>query len=91
MKFNCTECGACCRLVPSELLAKYGLPEKETGGCGHLVDNKCVIYETRPDICDVRKTWEKKHSSLYTWDKYKELTEEMCLKLQGVESGKSSR
>jgi len=47
-EFRCDSCGLCCRQVTDGV----GLPHKN-GVCAHLVDNKCSIYATRPDICRV--------------------------------------
>lgn len=35
--FDCSGCGACCRAI----------------GCALLVDNRCSVYEDRPDFCRV--------------------------------------
>ena len=84
--FNCTKCGSCCRLVPDEALEVFGLPRAERGGCGHLrADNSCAIYENRPSICDVRKTWSDVYSGRLTWEEYKVLSEAACLELQGMD------
>lgn len=47
--FPCTSCGACCRSI------KHVLPlfDDGNGVCVHLADNRCSIYENRPDICRV--------------------------------------
>lgn len=84
MKFNCTGCGACCKLVPDQVLEMFQLPRAEGGGCGHLVEDKCEIYETRPDVCDVRKMWEQNHRAGYSWEEYCAMTEKLCGTLQGM-------
>lgn len=76
--FNCWNCGACCKLVPEDMLKLYGLPVSENGGCGNLDNNRCKIYDTRPDICDVKKTWEKFHKDSFSFDEYCELSYEVC-------------
>ena len=49
--FPCSQCGLCCR-HPN--LSKLGLEVDDTGACIHLgPDNRCRIYETRPDVCRV--------------------------------------
>jgi Fe-S-cluster containining protein len=53
MPFPCTGCGACCRRVG--LVKGHGLPVKADGSCGNLVDNRCAIYATRPDVCRIDK------------------------------------
>ncbi len=55
MNFLCSSCGACCRLAGLLNGAKHGLPISKDGSCLHLKDNKCSIYENRPDICRVSK------------------------------------
>tara|TARA_Y100000996_G_scaffold401820_1_gene373136 strand:+ start:1665 stop:1949 length:285 start_codon:yes stop_codon:yes gene_type:complete len=61
-KFPCTSCGACCRrlnLVTEDILQKNGLKADETGRCENLLDNnKCKIYDDRPELCIVdHKKW----------------------------------
>ncbi len=81
--FNCTSCGACCKVIPKEALEVFGLPESPSGGCGHLLpDNTCAIYETRPFICDVRKVWEMKQEM--SWEEYKKETHRACETLQQI-------
>jgi Fe-S-cluster containining protein len=64
MRFPCTGCGACCRVINryERILEReddtnpYYFPYQwdETGRCENLNDdNKCRIYETRPLICNV--------------------------------------
>ena len=48
MEFKCSRCGGCCAFA-----SLFGLPVKEDGYCAYLVDNKCSIYEDRPDVCRV--------------------------------------
>ena len=53
LKFQCTECGACCKDVE-----RLGMPAREDGSCIYLNDdNRCDIYEIRPTICSVDKTF----------------------------------
>lgn len=53
MEFKCSGCGGCCRLAGFSKHSKGVLPIKDDMSCGYLIDNKCSIYETRPDICRV--------------------------------------
>ena len=55
MEFKCSGCGACCKIVGLVPNLKNILPHKKDGSCIHLVDNKCSIYDSRPDICRVDK------------------------------------
>ena len=59
MKFKCTSCGACCMIA-----GKTGLmPSKKVGSCVFLNDNnQCDIYESRPEICNVKNMYKKRTS-----------------------------
>jgi Fe-S-cluster containining protein len=57
--FNCTKCGACCRLAgifieSSGIDFPYGFDED---GCCEKYDQEigCTIYEERPEICRMNK------------------------------------
>lgn len=69
MTFPCSSCGCCCKRVNKlyelhEVLgvsnpqSAFYFPYKwnESGMCENYLDNKCSIYETRPNICNVDKT-----------------------------------
>lgn len=77
MKFLCTSCGACCRRVGA--VPNFPEPIKPDGSCIHLEDNKCKIYETRPELCRVEDLHGKvdhiKHLSL---KRYYQLTNSVC-------------
>lgn len=48
-EWKCIQCGACCKIagwVDSTLALDPGNPT-----CKYLEDNKCTIYDERPDIC----------------------------------------
>lgn len=82
-EFPCTKCGACCKLVPDNLLSIFSLPKSPTGGCGHLKeDNSCAIYDNRPDICSVATMYKRYHSKNMTWDEYINLSLKSCEELQ---------
>ena len=54
MKFICTGCGLCCRIVRK--IKDFPEPIREDGSCVHLTqDNKCAIYGSRPDVCRLDK------------------------------------
>jgi Fe-S-cluster containining protein len=46
-----------------------------------MSDNTCKIYDTRPDICRVEKTYEK-FQHFMGWDKYKRMNREFCREWQ---------
>jgi len=54
--FPCTQCGCCCRkvgLIPKENNLGFPYRAKENGECEMLKDNKCVVYNERPIICNI--------------------------------------
>jgi Fe-S-cluster containining protein len=79
--FNCWNCSACCRLCDKvEELKQF---DKGDGTCIHLTeDNKCAIYETRPEICNTKRMYEKKWSNYFTWDNYLDFAEKACKVLE---------
>jgi Fe-S-cluster containining protein len=50
-RIDCTGCPAlCCKFT--DLLIQLDMPTTAAGHCGYLdADERCTIYETRPDIC----------------------------------------
>lgn len=66
-KFPCSGCGACChridkavKFVNEHIDETIEFPHgwDNNGKCGMLGDdNKCKIYEDRPDICNVDKMY----------------------------------
>ncbi len=80
-QFNCNGCGACCKSVPAHVLALFNLPtHPNQSGCGNLLpDNRCAIYDTRPEICNVHTMWRK---STLSWDDYCDLSKKMCEELR---------
>lgn len=51
----------------------------ETGRCENMGDDmKCKVYNNRPDICDVVKTWEKHFSDKVTLPEYFIATAHLC-------------
>lgn len=84
IKFLCTSCGACCRLA-----GKLGLmPSNKDGSCIHLgKDNKCKIYENRPDVCNVETMW--KRSNVVNKVDYFKFSNSLCnelIKNEGLDS-----
>lgn len=69
MKFPCTSCGACCRLIglalagdrselPPAIKAafdEFPYKAREDGSCEQFVDGKCAVYDKRPKLCNINK------------------------------------
>lgn len=74
--FNCDMCGECCRnLDKNELYAEL---DDGTGKCRYLVGNKCSIYEKRPVLCNIDKSYELYFSDAMTLEEYYKLNYEAC-------------
>ena len=63
MKFACSSCGACCKRIGAvkEKFKELNFPYQvnEEGVCEMLgEDNKCKVYESRPDVCRTDKVYE---------------------------------
>jgi len=74
--FTCNSCGACCKL-----LIKDHAPELDRGDgiCINLKNNKCDIYESRPDKCRQGNSFDSKLMSRQDYD---ELSMKACKTLQ---------
>ena len=57
--FPCTGCGCCCKKVgvikPFLTEEEFPYNTDEYGVCEMLIDNKCSVYDNRPDVCSVYK------------------------------------
>jgi len=41
------------------------MPDRGDGACTYLTeDNLCSIYETRPELCNMQKMWQKRNQEL---------------------------
>ena len=81
MKFPCTGCGCCCKRVGTvkQFLTEEEFPynSNEDGSCEMLIDDKCSVYDNRPDICDVYKMFLKSDMDI---KEYYKLNIEQCNK-----------
>ncbi|MDD6925077.1 MAG: YkgJ family cysteine cluster protein [Campylobacter sp.] len=80
MSFFCSQCGECCkniRHIPE--LAGYS---DENGCCKYLKNNRCSVYENRPEVCRVDLMYEKYYSNKYTLQEFYTLNESICEILQ---------
>jgi Fe-S-cluster containining protein len=70
LKFNCTQCGLCCKAI----------------GCPHLTeDNLCSIYETRPLVCNIEQGYQELFKDKMTKREWFMLNEHYCKVLQAQE------
>lgn len=81
MKFNCDCCGICCKNI--EHVPQLQEYDNGNGKCIYLTDdNKCSIYNNRPEICNVDLMYKKLYSNTYTKDEFYKLNYEVCSQLK---------
>lgn len=60
-------------------IANFPHAISSNGSCSQLnQDNTCKVYGTRPDICSIKKTWEKYHQNRFTEQQYYEMAAVVC-------------
>jgi Fe-S-cluster containining protein len=73
MIFPCTGCGCCCKRIgmvkPFLTLEEFPYNTNNDGVCEMLIDDKCSVYNERPDICRIDKMATK--SNIDTAEYYK--------------------
>ena len=74
--FKCNKCGECCRNLDKSLL--YNQLHDGDGICRYLEGNLCSIYETRPILCQVDKSYDLYFKELMTRQEYEKLNYEAC-------------
>ncbi|MDD5358560.1 MAG: YkgJ family cysteine cluster protein [Candidatus Nanoarchaeia archaeon] len=91
-KFPCYKCGNCCRIIKYVLMNKNDphqplelrklmneFPYKfRKDGCEKLVNNQCSVYEKRPDICSINRTWERYYKDQMTLQQYHDFNLKLC-------------
>jgi len=78
--FKCNKCGECCRNLDKSLL--YNQLHDGDGICRYLEGNLCSIYETRPILCQVDKSYDLYFKELMTRQEYEKLNYEACKNLK---------
>lgn len=91
--FDCNKCGNCCKLLKKLIEHKNDvdlLPEvrkminefpykyNQSGECEKLVNNQCSVYESRPDVCNVDKSWERAFKNIMTLQEYYNINKKVC-------------
>ncbi len=86
--FDCERCGSCCRNLDGiEACANM---DRGDGVCKYYNNEtrECIIYDFRPDICNLSKHYLKKYKNKMTWEEYVEQNKEGCKTLQEYEKNK---
>lgn len=64
-------------------IAQFPHSYNKEGRCEHLAaDHSCNIYETRPDICSIKKNYEQFYFNTQTRKEFYKNSEQACLTLQ---------
>lgn len=81
--FQCERCGCCCRnLNKSDI---YAMLDRGDGICKYLKGNDCTIYENRPLLCQVDKSYDSMFSTLMTREQFYKINKKVCKVLQKSE------
>lgn len=90
-KFQCDECGLCCRNIGAiEELKEFDIGN---GQCKYLdvTTNHCKIYRDRPDICNVEKSFDKVYSYIMSEEEYLALNYEGCATVRRINNAKKGK
>ena len=81
-QFKCIDnCGECCRHI--NLVDGLKHLQNGDGVCQYLVDNRCSIYEDRPDLCRYEKVYEMMKDR-FTIEEYDKISVQYCEQLQNI-------
>ncbi len=81
-KFNCIEgCGECCRYI--DLVDGLKHLQNGDGICKYLANNRCSIYETRPELCRYDALYEIVKDTM-TPEEYDKIAVTYCEQLQNI-------
>ncbi len=80
--FPCSGCGLCCQNISNiQELKHYDLGN---GMCKYfdMSSNECMIYNNRPEICQIDKMYEIKYRTSYKKQEFYALNAQVCNTLQ---------
>lgn len=80
--FPCTSCGLCCQNISNVLeLKDFNLGN---GICKYFdsINNSCIVYDTRPDICRIDKMFNTKYNKYFTKEDFYIENAKVCNELQ---------
>ena len=59
-------------------LLEFPFGVDENGCCEKLVDNQCSVYDSRPDVCSVKRIWEKYLVGAMELSQWYEINQKAC-------------
>lgn len=82
--FPCDNCGACCKSIRLSTLTDW--LDRGDGTCKHFdnANNLCSIYESRPEICNVKTMHENHYRSSFDWNTFVTLNQKACKELKSL-------
>lgn len=82
LSFPCDKCGLCCQRVNQSVMTEY--LDKGDGSCRYYdeINHLCLIYENRPDVCNIQKMYQYHFTNIITWHDFIELNHKVCLQLK---------
>jgi hypothetical protein len=91
--FDCNACGTCCKMFGKTMdihgtkvehipLDLFPYKWDETGKCEMLVDNKCSVYETRPNTCRWQWGFDMGFFGNLTLEQAVEVNKKACIELR---------
>ncbi|MGL5125493.1 MAG: YkgJ family cysteine cluster protein [Fusobacteriaceae bacterium] len=80
--FFCDKCGKCCENL--HLNNIYTNLHNGNGICNYFDSKKkiCTIYEKRPLLCNLKESYSKYFSEIYTEEDFFELNLDACKKIK---------
>lgn len=80
--FSCDKCGICCKNLHRNSL--YANLHDGDGICKYLniEENLCEIYENRPILCNLKKSYDLYFFSIYTEEEFYRLNLKACEELK---------
>lgn len=84
--FPCNNCGACCKSIRLSPLTDW--LDRGDGVCKHFDENQntCMIYEHRPEICNVKMMYEKHYKAEFDWSSFVAINQKSCTELLSQQS-----
>ena len=82
IEFKCDGCGLCCRHI--DRVPQLKDFDTGNGVCKFLdaVTNRCRIYFSRPDLCNVAVGYEKYFAEYFTEEEYLRINYKVCAQLK---------
>lgn len=80
MKFNCDKCGLCCKNLKKNPI--YSALDRGDGVCKYLEGNLCSIYENRPILCNIDKSYELYFKEEISREMFYNINYEACRELK---------